>query len=262
MERTLPRPLVIPWRFVLLTSYAIVNIALVVMAVRVGPDVAQDWWIFAALEADNLYANPDPIPFVWSPPMGWIMVAVASVGYWPWVVAHVASVFLLRSPLLIGLVLVSYGFWFDTAQGNTLTFSLVAGMLALRDSRWGSFAYLGLFVLMPRPLLLPLAVWLVWKRPELRWPATGMAFIAAVLTLASGQMGQWLETLLSYRGPAWDIGPTAVLGAWWLAVGIPLAAWFTYRGHVGWAGLAMSPYILPQYLVWPLVGRPDRATPR
>lgn len=254
MQLTLARPLDWPWRFVLLTSYAIVNVVLTLMAVRLGPEYVEDWHTFeAVVRAANPYAVTDPIPFVWSPVTVPLIEGIAALGYWPWVVAHVAVVFLLRSPLLIGLVLVSYGFAFDTAQGNTLTFSLIAGMLALRGSRAGSLAYLALLVLIPRPLLVPLGAWIVWRQPEMRWPFAAMIVAHAAIVLASGLAGEWIAAVLAYGGPAWDIGPTAIVGAWWLVVGVPLAGWLTLRGRIGWAGLAMSPYILPQYLAWPLV---------
>ena len=83
------------------------------------------------------------IGFVWSPVAAWLMAGAALLGYWAWAALHVASVLLLRRPLLIGLALVSYGFWFDVAQGNTVTFVFVTGALALRGSR-GSLAYLAL----------------------------------------------------------------------------------------------------------------------
>lgn len=240
------------WRFVAVVSYVLVNVILTVGAVTVGPEAAQDWAIFRSLDPANLYAQPESIPFVWSPPAGWLMVGVVQIGYWPWLAAHIAVLLLLRSPLLVALVLASYGFWFDATQGNTLTFSLVAGMLALGGSRWASLAYLALFVLMPRPLLIPLAIWLLWKRPELRWPFVGMVGVVGALTIASKQAVEWLTTMLAYRGPDFTFGVTDLLGPFWLIVGVPMAAWLTWKGRVGWAGILVSPYVLPQYIVWPL----------
>ena len=50
-------------------------------------------------------------------------------------------------------------------------------------------------------------------------------------------------------GSDFNIGPSRLVGAWWLVVGIPLAAWLTWRGRVGLAGLALSLYVLPYYLL-------------
>jgi hypothetical protein len=47
-----------------------------------------------------------------------------------------------------------------------------------------------------------------------------------------------------------NVGPSRWLGAWWLLAGIPLAAWLTWRGRVGLASLAVSPYLLPYYLMF------------
>jgi len=45
-------------------------------------------------------------------------------------------------------------------------------------------------------------------------------------------------------------GPPAWLGSAWLLIGVPLGAWLTWRGRVGWAGLAISPYwLMPYYLM-------------
>jgi hypothetical protein len=49
------------------------------------------------------------------------------------------------------------------------------------------------------------------------------------------------------------------MGQWWLVVGIPLAAWLTVRGRVGWAALAASPDWLPYYLLMPIL---ELATPQ
>jgi hypothetical protein len=53
----------------------------------------------------------------------------------------------------------------------------------------------------------------------------------------------------NYTYRAWDLGPTRFLGMAWLIIGVPLAAWLTWKGRVGWAGLAMSPYVPPVYLM-------------
>lgn len=247
-----------PWRIVFLASYVGVNAVLIPTKIVLDPTVAVDWQTItalpAAIERGAIYDLVTPVPFVWSPVAAWMMAGAVLFGYWPWILVHVASVFLLRSPLLIGLVLVSYGFWFDAAQGNTVTFVLVAGMLALAGSRWAAITYFALLILMPRPLMAPLAVWLVWHDRSLLRPFAVMFAIHAVVVVASGYALSWPAALMAYEiSPGITIGPTAILGKWWLLFGIPLGAWLTWRGHLGWAGLAVSPYITPQYVIWPLL---------
>jgi hypothetical protein len=50
-----------------------------------------------------------------------------------------------------------------------------------------------------------------------------------------------------------------LLGNWWLAAGIPLAIWLTRRGRVGFAALAVSPYLLPQYFLFGVLELRERA---
>lgn len=249
------------WRAMGIATYVVLNLTLVWSTVALGPEVGQDWELWTAVAtSSNPYGTQTSVPFVWSPVMVPVMSAIVAIGYWPWVLVHLVSVLVLRSVPLIGLVLVSYGFWFDVAQGNTLTFSLVAGMLALGGSRWGAIAFFALLVLMPRPLMAPLALWLLWRDRSLVRPVAAMVVFHAAIVVASGWGAPWLQAMAIYSGPAEGYGLPVLLGAWWLPVAIPLAALMAWRGHVGWAGLAISPYVLPQYLVWPLVelGRTGR----
>ena len=58
-------------------------------------------------------------------------------------------------------------------------------------------------------------------------------------------------------GSAFNVGPTALIGLWWLLLGVPLGAWLFWRGRVGLAGLAISPYLLPYYLMMALLDIPS-----
>lgn len=249
----------IPWRTVLLLSYVGFNLIVIPSTIRLGPNIAVDWQTFSALPAaianGSIYNLGTAVPFVWSPVAAWLMAGATLVGYWPWLALHVAALLFLRSWLLIGLVVVSYAFWFDAAQGNTLTFSFVAGALAVRGTRIAALIYLGLLILIPRPILLPLAVWLLWRRPDLRLPFLAIFVAHALAVLASGYALPWIETMLSYD-PLWpgiSAGPSVLFGRWWLFLGTPIAVWLTWRGRIGWAGLAVSPHLTPQYLIWPLL---------
>jgi hypothetical protein len=257
------------WRLVLLAAYVGVNLVLISDRIALDPSVPVDWQMWsalpAAIDSGTVYdVRVDSIPFVWSPVAAWLMAGVVAIGYWPWVALHVAAVIVLRDWRMIVLVLGSVAFWFDTAQGNTLTFAIVAGMLALRGSRVASLIYLGILLLMPRPLMAPLAVWLLWQDRSLWKPAAMMFTVHAALVVASGYAMEWIPALVAADvPPGLTLGPTAWFGKWWLLVGIPTGIWLTATGRLGWAGLAISPFVVPQYLMWPLLevgwGAPRRS---
>lgn len=238
-------------------AYFAANLVLIYLSIALGPEVP-DWQTFSALpdalaEGSVYEATANAAPFVWSPVMAIVMVGVVQIGYWPWVAAHIASVLALRDVRMITLTLGSWAFWFDTAGGNTLVFVFVLGLLALRGSQIAAVAYLATLVLMPRPLMLPLALWLLWQRPRLRSSFIVLFGVHAFAVVGLGGGMQWIEAMVTFRGPGWTVGPTAVLGVWWLLAGIPIAALLAWRGLLGWAGLAMSPYVQPQYFLWPLI---------
>jgi hypothetical protein len=105
--------------------------------------------------------------------------------------------------------------------------------------------------------MLPVAAWLLWRQPGLRWPFVAMAAGVGALTLATGLTDEWLRELLTHgaRMNEWlfNVGPSRFVGTWWLLAGIPLAAWLTWKGRIGLASLAMSPYLLPYYLMFGLL---------
>jgi hypothetical protein len=249
----------VPWQLVLIASYVGVNLALIPQKIQLGPDVGVDWQIMralpGALSTDSVYElDVSGVRFIWSPVMAWVMAAIATIGYWPWVAIHVGAAFLVRRPLMIGLILVSYAFWFDAAQGNVFVFVVVAAVLAIQGSRGGKLAFLVLMTLMPRPLGLPLAVWLLWTDRTLVRPTALWFVIHFALVFVSGDLVQWLAALAAADVTAGvTLGPTAWFGRWWLVAGVPIALWLARHGRLGWAGMAVSPYLTPQYLLWPLV---------
>lgn len=245
----------VPWRLLALALYVAVQVRLLIHTVPSLSIIPMDWHVWArvpeAMANGTLY---DPtaghFPWIMSPVMAPVMAGVALAGYPVFVALHFAAVTLLRDWRLIGLVLVTAAFWTDVAATNVFTFVFVAGVLALRGSRWGTLAYLALFLLMPRPVQLPLAVWLLWQRPELRMPFGVMFAVHGIAVLLTGYAGDWLYAMTSYGiRPAFNLGPTAWLGLWWMALGIPLAVVLARRGWVGLAGLAITPYLLTHYLL-------------
>jgi hypothetical protein len=260
----------------LIVVAGLVNVALLVGTIPFYKDtlgvvmpLPMDWaiWtgIWEAYGNGTLYTFSE-IPFVWSPLMAPVMALVPVMGFWTWAALHALAVLLLRDWRLIGLVLVSAPFWSDVAGANTFVFVFVAGVLALRGSRFAGIVYLALWLLLPRPVQVPLALWLLWKMPELRWPFVALVVVNALAVLATGYGPEWIGTMLDYgQEPMWNIGPTFLFGTAWLIVGVPLAAWLTWRGHVGLAGLAMSPYVITNYLLMLLIriplGRPRPTYP-
>jgi hypothetical protein len=258
VDRALPRPLNLPPLWVTGLVFASMLIALetaVVMALM--PEIrngAIDWDSFV-LAGQEITAGRSPygiegFPFRWNPLAAYGFALLAPVGLLGWSLLHFAVLGLLRDWRLIALAVTSWPFWFDLDLGNALTFVAVAGVLALRGSMVASVGYFALCALMPRPLMLPLMVWLLWKQPRTRVPFVATMAVMGAATLATGWADEWLATLLSSTEQIdhfWNWGPSRLVGAWWLVVGIPLGVWLTYRGKVGWAGLVISPYVLPYY---------------
>lgn len=254
-----------------ITAYlALQGLLLLHPGVRYLGSFNHDWhaWLKVRplIEAGDLY-NPTHW-FLWSPIAMWLMAyVVVPLGYSWWLALHLAAVPLLRDWRLIALTLVSVPFWVDTINGNSVVFVFVAGATALRGSRTGALASLALLVLMPRPVAFPLAVWLLWKRPYTRLPFLAMGAVTLTVCLVTGYLDDWIGFLfaigLDNTTHFANLSPTALVGMAWMIVGVPLAAWLTWKGRVGLAGLAMSPYVLPMYplvLVWDLLSSGRLAT--
>jgi hypothetical protein len=245
---------------VLLASYIGINIGLSLYSLSQGLPFHPDWMLWeslpAALEAGDPYQASAPVPYVWSPVMAWVMAfIVIHIGFWPWAALHMLVVPLLRSRAAMALTLVTWGFWLDLGGGNTFVFAFVAAFLALRGSYPATLAFLALTILMPRPVQLPVALWLVASVPAARLPFVGMFAVHVVVVAATGLGPAWIEAMLSV-GPGqhpYEIGPGRFLGVAWLVVGLPIAVWLWLRGRVGWAGIVASPYLLPQYLLMPIL---------
>lgn len=255
----------IGWWWLVLPCAAVVGVATtLIIAYPVVVPAGNDWRIMERAVL-NLSTNPyESGTYVYTPLLTHLFAwTLLPLGLWVTMAAHLAVLPLLRGPLLIAVVLATPAFWMTVALGNVFWFGIVFGLLALRGSRWAMIATVLMFVLLPRPIMLPLVAWLVWKEPVARLPALAIAAAAVVLNLATGYADEWFTAALSFSADprfrdAWDWGPTHALGSWWLIVGVPLAAWLTYRGQVGWAGLAMSPYLVPPAFLVLLFELPGR----
>jgi hypothetical protein len=241
-------------RAIALTIYLSANVGLMLSLWPANVD----WELWNALpdaiETGTIYRTSTEQPFIWSPVAAPIMAAVSAIGWWPWTLAHIGAVFLLRDRWLIGLTLTSWPFWVDTVNGNVFVFIFVAGVLALRGSRAAGLAYLILLLFMPRPVQVPLAGVILWKDRSL-WLPFALVFVAhALAVVGSGYAVEWL-TAMRVKEATWNLSPAQFLGWWWLVIGVPLAGWLMWIGRPGLAGLAMSPYVLPPYWLMALVPR-------
>jgi hypothetical protein len=234
-----------------------------------GGSASADWRIYAEasqrVSSGGLYEVTDVYAFRASPFLAWVFALLVPMGATLWRLLHlVAAVAMPTWPLRLA-VLAAWPFWFDVQHGNLLTFVLLAAAWALRGSRIAGVIYLGLMLLMPRPLLLPVAAWLLWQRSDLRVPF-GVMFVAhTAAVLLSGWGGAWLQQLVASTDEVnsiWNLGPSRLIGLWWLVAGVPLAMWLTVRGRLGLASLAMSPYWLPYYFLFLLLELSGVARPK
>jgi hypothetical protein len=233
------------------------------IALILGGSASFDWRIYVEasqrVNDGGLYQVTDTYAFRASPVLAQAFVFLAPIGPTLWRLLHVVAALAMPTWPLRFAVLIAWPFWFDVQHGNVLTFELLAAAWALRGSRVGGLAYLGLTLLTPRPLLLPIAGWLLWQRAELRVPFVAMFTIHAVGVVATGWAASWVGQLVASTDEiqsVWNLGPSRMIGLWWLLLGVPLGLWLTVRGRPGLASLAVSPYWLPYYLLFILVDLP------
>jgi hypothetical protein len=135
-------------------------------------------------------------------------------------------------------------------MGNVVTFGFVLAYLALSGQRHGTVAFTVFALLVPRPLYIPLLVWLWLRRPgERRWMFLA-AIVVAILTLATGYAGSWFQILRDSTGDianTTNMAPSALVGLAWVPVGVILSVLAFRRGWIGTASLLFSPYWLPYY---------------
>lgn len=267
----------LPWRWALYAALALLvvtNLLMVALqiALIVSGSDALDWIVYGVMverfEDGTLYQ-----PAEWwygprySPVAVLPMVAIAWVGETAWRALHLVA--LLALPGWTRLIaLASYPFWLDVHAGNIMAFVLVAAFWALRGNRWAIGATLVIALLVPRPMMLPLAAWLLWQHPGWRWPFVGLFVAHAVGVVASGYAVEWAVTLIgaadsgSGVGSWLNVAPSALVGLWWMLAAVPLSAYAFWRGYPATAGLLLQPYWLPQYLLMPLADRWERPASR
>ena len=194
--------------------------------------------------------------FRYSPVLAIAFGFITPIGELVWRLLHVAAALALPTWPMRLLTLVSWPFWFDVEAGNVIVFVLLAGAWALRGNRAAIAAFFLMAVLMPRPLMLPIVAWLLWRHPEWRIPFVAVLTVHALAVWATGWGAEWIGVLLGSAdevGSPLNVGPSRFIGLVWAVVAVPCAAWLTWRGRVGWASLLSAPYWLPYYLMMPVL---------
>lgn len=195
----------------------------------------------------NPYSN---VNYLWSPLAVYPLQLITLVGHFGWFVLHVLALLPLRR--WAPVVAVSFPFWFDITTGNVMTFVGVAAFFAVQGNRAAQVGFVILALLMPRPLMVPLVLWLLWKEPWIRPWVAGLVVINAVLVLASGFAFDWLQRLASVpvtMGAEANLSPSRWLGWLWWPVGGTLALVALRLGRIGLASVLVQPYLYPQYLM-------------
>jgi hypothetical protein len=223
--------------------------------------VAVDWvqYVEAAKRVGKpeLYEISATYAYRYSPLLALLFGPLSLIGTVGWRLLHVAAAFALPTwPMRIA-TLASWPFWYDLSTGNVLVFILLAAAWGLRGSAVGAASFLALALLIPRPLMVPLVVWILWKKPEWRMPFVVGLGVEVVAVIAIGSAADWIRTLIAASEDAGlpsNVGPNRFIGtAAWMLIGVPLAAWLTWKGRIGFASLAASPYWLPYYLIMPIL---------
>ncbi len=212
--------------------------------------------------------NPYEGAYRWHPLAAWLFYVIEPLGIWAWRAANLASLMWLGDWRLIAAALLSWPLWDAVFQGNSTLIIVTVGFAALAGQRSAGLVFLGLCVMVPRPWVLPAVFWLLRTQPQLRWPGVAIGCAGLASALATGWAGEWIVVLMGSGNEissAWNFGPSRLVGIAWLVIGVPLAAWLAWRGHVGFAGLAFSPYLFAQYylvLLWEARPGAPSALPR
>jgi hypothetical protein len=217
-------------------------------------------WIGYPLIANFGDPYTDHTWYRWSPVMSWLLIPFTALGLGVWLLLKGAAVLLVKPRWVVGVVLLSPPIWSDVRAGSVMTFIFVAGWTALQGHRAGTIATYVLAMLMPRPLVIPLLIYLAWKQPWSRWWLAGIIVAHALLVLASGYGPGFVERLIA-SGPeemahfAVNFSPLRELGWIWLPIGGVLIGLCLRFGLVGVACLLASPYYIAYYgvvLLWDL----------
>lgn len=230
-------------------------------------------------DPSTLYAWTDTYTFRYSPWAALLFTPLAPlsepVAVWVWLALKVGVVAALAvgvarrwpgsvASLAAGMVLVFPPIWHDLALGNVSVFTVaVLWLLLVRRDGLGSVAFGLLLLLAPKPHLLPIALWLAFRRPRdaVAVAATlGLGVAAGVLVFGPDR---WLEWLARFREPlerefTANIGFSGLFGPVGVVLGVAAAvvigaAALAHRGDIGLglslvAGVVLGPYTFIHYL--------------
>ena len=200
----------------------------------------------------TLYDWEYPYGFHYAPQMAPLLGLITGMGLTAWRLAHFVALAVMPSRTFAALLLVSFPFWADVNNGNLMVFVLLAAAWTCRGNRVATGIYLACCVLIPRPIMLPLLAWVLWKQPGWRWPFVGMAIAVVLTAVPTGYLSDWIASFAGSGardiGNAFNLSPSRYLGVGWLVIGIPLGIWLTLKGRLGWASMAISPYLLPYWV--------------
>jgi hypothetical protein len=254
------KPRAISPSHIALAGLAVVNAVLlaVTLLAFLYADIGADWTLIYSrlgdrLQDGSLYEwSAFPYAFRYSPVAAWIFAGLAPLGLAGWMALHFAALSLVGWRMA-ALALVSFPFWADVYNGNTTTFVFVTGLLALRGSLRAGLAFLALSLLIPRPMMVPLVGYLLWRTPSLRLPFAALFVVHAGLVVLSGYGDSWMAVLVRRSfddvGGHMDIGPALLLGPWWLPLAVVAATLAMAARRVGLASVLICPYWLPYYLI-------------
>lgn len=236
--------------FLFLAAVAVPNFYAIIVTVPAllrGDLVGADWFTFTTaadlVGTDALYRFEGGA-YRHSPLFAYAFGVIAVLGPLTWRVLHILVLALLPTWRLAAISLLFFPFWADLFSGNVLTFAFVAAATAIAGSRIGTGAYLGLVALIPQPILLPVAAWLLWQRRSWRWPFIGAVAAHAIIVAVTGLGDDWLLAVWGSAleiGAPIGIGPSRLIGWLWIPLGLGVAAWCTLRGRLGFASLYASP---------------------
>jgi len=230
-------------------------------------------------DRSTLYAWTDAYTFRYSPWAAVLFTPLAALGeaaaLWTWlgvkilVVVGVAWALARRWPgspasLIGGMVLSFPPIWHDLALGNVSVFTVaVLCLLLVRTNGLGGVAFGLLLLLAPKPHLLPIALWLAFRRPRDAIAAVatlGTGVVAGVLVFGPDLWVDWLGTFREPLGREFtaNIGFSGLLGQPGVVVGVAAAvvigaAALARRSDIGLglslvAGLVLGPYTFIHYL--------------
>ena len=213
-------------------------------------------WLGLVDAATRIASGTDPYigqayGFRWSPLAAWLLVPFAAAGLLVWQLLHLAALMVLPRSVIVVCV-ACFAFWVDVAMGNVLTFGFVLAYLALSGRRSGVLGFTVFALLVPRPLYIPLLIWLWLYNRDQRLAMVAVALAIGVATIATGYAGSWLDMLLSSAGDIanpTNMAPSAVIGLAWIPFSLVACIWAFRRGLIGTASLLASPYWLPYYLL-------------